>query len=252
LADDDAATRWALTRSFQQAEPEAVIDEADTGPRALEAIRSNAYQCVILDYHLPQLDGMAILQALDKDPPAVMPQVLLYTGRELDPEERRAAERLGAAVLPKEGVLNPILEALKRAFSGSHPANLTGRRLLLVEDDAANSFALTQELIRLGAQVEGAEDGLDALQILADRQDIDVVLMDMRMPVMDGYEAISHIRANLSHSRLPIIALTADVTQADREKCLAAGATSFLAKPLDPQALAREIQVRTAAIANHP
>ncbi len=246
LADDDAATRWALTRSFQQADSEIVVDEAETGPQVLEAIRRQAYQCVILDYHLPQLDGMTILQSLDKNPPAAMPQVLLYTGRELAVEERRAVERLGAVVVPKEGVLDPILEAVKHIFSGEHPTNITGRRLLLVEDDSANSFALTQELIRLGAHVERAKDGLEAVEILADRQDIDVVLMDMRMPVMNGYEAIRRIRANRSHSRLPIIALTADVTESDRERCLAAGATSFLSKPIDFQALAREIQVRTA------
>lgn len=247
LADDDAATRWALTRSFLESEPDAAIDEADTGALALEAIRGNDYRCVILDYHLPELDGMSILHALAEDPPSKMPQVLLYTGRELDAEELRAAERLGAIVVPKQGVLDPILEVVKRTFAGQDPANIDGVRLLLVEDDSANSFALTQELIRLGAVVERAEDGLDAVQVLADRQDIDAVLMDMRMPVMDGDEAISRMRANPAHARLPIIALTADATQVDRERCLAAGATSFFAKPADLHALIREIQVRTAA-----
>jgi CheY-like chemotaxis protein len=247
LADDDAATRWALTRSFQQADSDIQVDEADTGPQALEAIRRNAYQCVILDYHLPQLDGMTVLQALHKDPPAEMPQVLLYTGRELDAEERRAAQSLGAVVLRKEGVLDPILDAVKRTFSGRKPANITGCRLLLVEDDSANSYALTQELTRLGAHVERARDGLEGVLALENRQDIDVVLMDMRMPIMDGYEAISRIRADPAHKRLPIIALTADVTEADRARCLAAGATCFVPKPVDPQALAREIQIHTSA-----
>lgn len=250
LADDNAATRWALTRSLQQADPEVRIDEADTGPRALQAIRGQAYQCVILDYHLPQLDGMSILHALKGEPPACMPQVLLYTGRELDAEENREAQSLGAVVIPKEGVLDPLLDAVKRSFSGQHPTDLTGRRLLLVEDDSANSFALSQQLIRLGAQVERARDGLEAVLDLENRQDIDAILMDMRMPVMDGYEAISRIRANRTHDRLPIIALTADATEVDRQRCLAAGASSFLPKPVDLAALAREIQVHCARAAD--
>lgn len=247
LADDDEATRWALVRSFRHDGPDVVVDEADTGSEALQAIRGQCYDCVILDYHLPQLDGMTILRALNKEPPAAMPQVLLYTGRELGAEERRAAESLGALIIPKEGVLTPLLEAVKRTFNGRPPANLTGRRVLLVEDDPANSFALSQELIRLGASVEIARDGLEAVLDLEGRQDIDAVLMDMRMPVMDGYEAISRIRATGEHGRLPIIAVTADATDADRERCLAAGATSFLRKPIDLQALAREIHACSAA-----
>jgi signal transduction histidine kinase/CheY-like chemotaxis protein len=249
LADDDAATRWALTRSLQQADPEVRVDEADTGSQALQAIRNQGYHCVILDYHLPQLDGLTVLQALKKEPPATMPQVLLYTGRELDAEESREAQRLGAVVIPKEGAFLPVLEAVRRSFSGQHPADITGRRLLLVEDDSANSFALSQGLMRLGAHVERARDGLEAVLDLENRRDIDAVLMDMRMPVMDGYEAISRIRANPTHDRLPIIALTADATDVDRERCLAAGASSFLPKPVDLPALAREIQVRCAGLA---
>lgn len=247
VADDDAATRWALARSLVQAVPNASIDEADAGIQALAAIRRNAYQCVILDYHLPELDGMSILRALANDPPAAIPQVLLYTGRELDIEHRRAAERLGAKVLLKQGELDPLVEAVKRTFIAQPPANIDGVRLLLVEDDSANSFALTQELTRLGAFVERAEHGLDAVQLLADRKDIDAVLMDMRMPVMDGNEAIGRMRANPNHCHLPIIALTADATQIDRERCLAAGATSFFAKPVDLRALIQEIHICTAA-----
>lgn len=247
LADDDAATRWALSRSLQQDDPEVQVDESGTGPEALEAIRSGAYQCVILDYYLPQLDGMAILRELEKDPPAAMPQMLLYTGRELAVEEEREAQRLGAVVIPKEGVFDSLLNAVKSSFSGQHPADLTGRRLLLVEDDSANSFALGQQLIRLGAHVERARDGLEAVLDLEDRQDIDVVLMDMRMPVMSGYEAISRIRSNPNHDRLPIIALTADATDVDRERCLAAGASSFQTKPINLTALTREIQVQCSA-----
>jgi two-component system sensor histidine kinase/response regulator len=248
LADDDSATRWALTRSLQQADPEVAVDEAETGPEALECIRRQAYQCVILDYHLPLLDGMTVLKELREEPPAVMPQVLLYTGRELETAERAAAERLGAIVLPKEGVLDPILEAVRRAFGGQHPVTLAGRRLLLAEDDSANSFALSQELIRLGARVERARDGLEAVFTMEARKDIDLVLMDMRMPIMDGYEAISRIRANPLHEKLPIIALTADATDADRARCLAAGATSFLSKPIDLQILVQEIVDRTGAL----
>jgi signal transduction histidine kinase/DNA-binding response OmpR family regulator len=252
VADDDTATRWALSRSFHQADPDIVVDEAETGPQALEAIRRHGYQCVVLDYHLPQLDGMSILQALDADPPAIMPQVLLYTGLDLNDDERRTAERLGAIVIPKAGVFGPIVDAVNRTFSGEHPTNIPGRRLLLVEDDPASSFALTQELVRLGANVEQARDGLEAIQILADRQDIDAVLMDMRMVVMDGYEAIGRIRSHAAHRRLPIIAITADVTDVNRDRCLAAGATSFVPKPIDPRTLAREIHLHTAARAAQP
>lgn len=250
LADDDDATRWALTRLLRQAVREIVVDEAGTGAEALRKIRRETYQCVILDYHLPELDGMTILQELSKDLPAAMPQVLLYTGRELDAEERRAAQRLGAVILPKEGVLDAVLEAVKRALAGQYPLNLTGRSLLLVEDDAANSFALTQELIRLGALVERARNGLEAVLALADRLDIDAVLMDIRMPIMDGYEAIGRIRANRLHDRLPIIAVTAAATEFDRVRCLTAGATSFLSKPVDVHALVQAIQVRTTASAS--
>lgn len=249
LADDDAATRWALTRSLHQADPEVQVDESDTGPHALQAIRNQTYECAIVDYHLPQLDGMAILQALKKEPPASMPQILLYTGRELSAEETREVKRLGAVIIPKEGVFEPVLNAVRRSLCGQHPADLSGLRLLLVEDDSANSFALSQELMRLGAHIERARDGLEAVLELENRRDIDVVLMDMRMPVMSGYEAISRIRSNSTHDRLPIIALTADATDVDRERCLAAGASSFLPKPVNLPALAREIQMHCARLA---
>ncbi len=241
IADDDSATRWALARSLRSLDSAVTVDEAAAGLQALEAVRNHEYRCVVLDFHLPGLDGVGVLRALAAEPPAVMPRILLYTGRDLDPEERREVESLSASLVPKDGSLDAILDTARLALRPAGASLSPGRRLLLVEDDLASLFALGRELARHGAVVEEARNGLEAIEALGERQDIDAVLMDIRMPVMDGYEAIRRIRLNPRHRRLPVLALTADATREDRERCLAAGATEFVVKPVDPDMLVQKL-----------
>jgi CheY-like chemotaxis protein len=195
----------------------------------------------VLDLNLPRANGWEVLRNLAADPPLKMPRMLLYTGQELTPEEHREAARLSATVAVKDGSLDVIRRMIRASLSDPGPDVLSGCRLLLVEDDTASLFALGRELRRRGAEVEEAKNGREAIETLGDRRDVDAVLMDIRMPVMDGYEAMRGIRRNAVHRDLPVLALTADATADDRDRCLAAGATEFVVKPVDPDDLVRTL-----------
>lgn len=237
LADDDEGTRWTLERLFRAENADIVLDEAETGSQAVQAIRDHAYDGVILDLFLPEMNGWEVLESLAQDPPPTKPRIILYTGMELTEREQQEASRHSAIVAVKDGALDSTRQMVRLALGESDHGSIAGCRLLLVEDDAASKFALGRELRRFGAEVEEAQDGLDALRVLGDRRDIDAVLMDIRMPVMDGYEAMRRIRSNQTHQSLPVLALTADVTSTDRERCMKAGATAFIRKPIEPAAL---------------
>jgi CheY-like chemotaxis protein/signal transduction histidine kinase/CHASE3 domain sensor protein len=254
IVDDEADSRIAV-RSMLSADS-VLIDEAATAEEALEKTAHTRYDCIVLDLGLPGMSGLELLEKLSKEPGGV-PPVVVYSGRDLSREENLLLRHYTDSIVVKGArsperlldevslFLHSIQHAPRRADTAK-PApvsELAGRRVLLVDDDMRNLFALSKVLRGWGLVVSMAQDGQKALKALADEVAPEVVLMDIMMPTMDGYEAIRAIRAQPRFAKLPIIALTAKAMRGDREKCLEMGASDYLSKPIDIDKLASMIRV---------
>ncbi|WP_109124186.1 response regulator [Dyella sp. C11] len=265
IVDDDADSRAAMRTLLRN--DEVTIDEAGSAEEALERMTGTTYDCIVLDLGLPGMSGMEFLEKLSAS--GRIPPVVVYSGRELSREESlklrqytdsivikgaRSPERLldevslflhsiqGARVR-QASVGATATATVPAAATPSDPGELAQRKVLLVDDDMRNLFALSKVLRGWGMQVTMAQDGLKALKALEDNHDIELVLMDVMMPVMDGYDTIREIRAQPSLAKLPIIALTAKAMRGDREKCLEAGANDYLSKPIDIDKLSSMMHV---------
>ena len=247
VVDDDAAERSALRNLLRQEGVE--IDEAASAEQALERIAAGAYDCIVLDLGLPGLDGLELLERLAAG--GGVPPVVIYSGRDLSREENLRIRQYTDSIVIK-GARSPerlmdevslFLHSIRDARQGAPaPAasddGLRGHHVLLVDDDMRNLFALSKVLRDWGMQVSLAQDGQKALQVLAENPQLELVLMDIMMPGMDGYDATRAIRAQPNLAKLPIIALTAKAMRGDRERCLEAGANDYLSKPIDVDKLA--------------
>jgi CheY-like chemotaxis protein/CHASE3 domain sensor protein len=255
IVDDEADSRTAV-RTMLRAD-NVVIDEAASAEEALEKTVVTRYDCIVLDLGLPGMSGLQLLEHLSRAAEGV-PPVVVYSGRDLSREENLLLRQYTDAIVIKGArsperlldevslFLHSIQHAPKRLASGGNAlasAELAGRRVLLVDDDMRNLFALSKVLRSWGLAVSMAQDGQKALKALADDQTPELVLMDIMMPVMDGYDTIRAIRAQARFTGLPIIALTAKAMRGDREKCLEAGASDYLSKPIDIDKLASMIRV---------
>ncbi len=231
------------------------IVTADSGAAALAALEDQPCDCMVLDLRLPDMSGFEVLEALSANEKLRDLPVVVFTGRELSAEEDTHLHTLARSVVVK-GVESPerlldetalflhrvvsdlpaekqrMLERLHRSDD-----DLVGKTVLVVDDDVRNIFALSSVLERRGMSVLTASNGNEAVNILESRPDLAIVLMDIMMPGMDGYETMKVIRREPSHRRLPIVALTAKAMKGDREKCLEAGASDYLAKPVNTDQL---------------
>jgi HAMP domain-containing protein/CheY-like chemotaxis protein/signal transduction histidine kinase len=231
------------------------IAVADSGANALELIGSGSYDCVVLDLRLPDMSGFDVLDRLPHIPQASDLPVVVYTGKELSPEEDARLHMLARSVVVK-GVESPerlldetalflhrvvadLPQDKQNMLNRLHRSDddLAGKKVLVVDDDVRNIFALSSVLERRGMTVLTADTGKGAITILDSTPDVSIVLMDIMMPDMDGYETTRAIRQNASFRRLPIIALTAKAMKGDREKTLEAGASEYLAKPVNTEQL---------------
>jgi HAMP domain-containing protein/CheY-like chemotaxis protein/GAF domain-containing protein len=231
------------------------VTTVGTGAEALDAITDQSFDCVVLDLRLPDMSGFDVLERM-RDTPAIndLP-VVVFTGKELSPEEDARLHTLARSVVVK-GVESPerLLDETalflhrvvvdlpvekQRMLDRLHRSDeaLVGRKVLIVDDDVRNIFALSSVLERRGMTVLTAGTGREAIETLEKTDDLAIVLMDIMMPEMDGYETMQVIRQNPSFRRLPIIALTAKAMKGDREKCLEAGASEYLAKPVNTEQL---------------
>jgi CheY-like chemotaxis protein len=200
------------------------------------------------------MDGLGLLEKLRTHPVTVMPPVVVHTGRTLTREETRHIEAYAAAVVLKDGnAAERLLDEVRlfvqhvnaesdgiRADPGSEPLpelSLEGVRILLADDDMRTAYALSALLRGRGAEVLVAETGKEALERLRAAPDVKLILMDMMMPEMDGYEALRQLRADPRFSHVPAIALTAKAMKDERERCLGAGASDYLSKPVTPARL---------------
>jgi CheY-like chemotaxis protein/putative methionine-R-sulfoxide reductase with GAF domain len=231
------------------------IETVGSGAEALERLAAQPADCVVLDLRLPDMTGFEVLERLRDDPALADTPVVVFTGRELTPEEDAQLHTMARSVVVKgvespERLLDETALFLHRVVADlprekqqmlerlhSSDEDLIGRTVLLVDDDARNIFALSSVLERRGMQVLTATTGSEAVSIVESEPDVAIVLMDIMMPGMDGYETMQMIRANPAFRRLPMIALTAKAMKGDREKCLEAGASDYLAKPVNTEQL---------------
>ncbi|UJX46978.1 response regulator [Xanthobacter sp. YC-JY1] len=254
VVDDDAAARHAVRTLL--AREKAQIVEADSAEAALEVVAKGDLDCIVLDLGLPGMSGFELIERLAGGGKHV--PVVVYSGRDLTTEERMKLRAFTDAIVVK-GALSPerlldevslFLHSVQREpeqLAANPDGDLEGRKLLLVDDDMRNIYALAKVLRARGVNVVLAQDGAKALAQLDEQPDIEIVLMDVMMPVMDGYEAMTQIRAQPRFAKLPVIALTAKAMKDDREKCLAAGASDYLAKPVDVPKLLSMIRTWLAA-----
>ena len=259
VVEDDAVLRDSVKSLLGRGDVE--IHTAATAADALALLREQSFDCIVTDLSLPDQSGYDLLETMAGNEPFSIPPVIVYTGRSLDAAEEQRLRKYSKSIIIKgarspERLLDEVTLFLHQVESELPPAQqrlleqarhreaiFEGRRILIVEDDVRNVFALSSVLEPKGATVSIARNGREALGALEREPDIDLVLMDVMMPEMDGLEATRLIRKNPAWQRLPIIALTAKAMRDDHERCLAAGANDYLAKPLDIEMLLSLLRV---------
>ncbi|MEH6438101.1 response regulator, partial [Massilia sp. DD77] len=249
LVEDDERQRDSVVRLI--ADDDVEIAPVGTAGEALELLRKEIFDCMIIDLKLPDMQGRELLERMSGEELCSFPPVIVYTGRNLTRDEEAELLRYSRSIIIKgarspERLLDEVtlfLHKVESELSSERQTMLKavrgrdrvfeGRTILLVDDDVRNVFALTSALEQRGARVEVGRNGFEAIAKLDEVPGIDLVLMDVMMPGMDGLEATRRIRADARFERLPIIAITAKAMKDDQEQCLAAGANDYLAKPID-------------------
>ena len=264
VVEDDDRQRESVRQLLARNDVEIV--PAATAAAALELLRGTTFDCVVMDLNLPDISGYELLEQMAEQESVSFPPVIVYTGRALSRDEEQHLRRFSKSIIIKdarspERLLDEVTLFLHQVeaelppehrqmleLARSRDSTLEGRTVLVVEDDVRNVFALSSILEPTGLRVEIARNGREALDALERAGSdgmaaIDLVLMDIMMPEMDGYTAMRHIRNRPEWRRLPIIALTAKAMKDDQEKCLAAGANDYIAKPLDVERLLSLVRV---------
>jgi HAMP domain-containing protein/CheY-like chemotaxis protein/GAF domain-containing protein len=237
------------------------VDVVSTGEGALAAIHNQTYDCVVLDLRLPDMTGFELLEQLSQSDTKNELPVVVFTGKDLSPEEDARLHMLARSVIVKDvesperlldetalflhRVVSDLPEDKQKMLDRLHRSDeaLVGKKVLVVDDDVRNIFALSSVLERRGMTVLMAGTGREAIATIESTPDLGIVLMDIMMPEMDGYETMQVIRQNPLFRRLPIIALTAKAMKGDREKCLQAGASEYLAKPVNTEQLLSSLRM---------
>jgi signal transduction histidine kinase/CheY-like chemotaxis protein/CHASE3 domain sensor protein len=259
VVEDDDRQRESVAQLLGAQDIEIV--GVSTVSEALEKLRSTTFDCVVTDLALPDASGDDLIEKMASDDKVPFPPVIVYTGRSLSPDEEQRLRKHSSSIIVKgarspERLLDEVTLFLHRVES-ELPADqrrmlrqaldresvFEGKKILVAEDDVRNIFALTSVLEPKGAELVVARNGREALDALEKTPDIQLVLMDIMMPEMDGLEAMREIRKQPKWSKLPIIALTAKAMRDDRERCLQAGANDYISKPLDVEMLLSLLRV---------
>jgi CheY-like chemotaxis protein/signal transduction histidine kinase/HAMP domain-containing protein len=253
VVEDDPAERLSIQELLGHDDIDIVM--ADTGAAALAALSEQPCDCVVLDLRLPDMTGFEVLERIRAEDALRDVPVVVFTGREMSPEEDARLHALARSVVVKgvesperlldetalflHRVVSDLPSEKQRMIDRLHRSDedLFGRTVLVVDDDVRNIFALSSVLERRGMNVLTASTGKEAVSTLERTNDLAIVLMDIMMPEMDGYETMRVIRQKPALRRLPIVALTAKAMKGDREKCLEAGASDYLAKPVNTEQL---------------
>jgi HAMP domain-containing protein/CheY-like chemotaxis protein/signal transduction histidine kinase len=253
IIEDNAAEQMSISELLGHDDVETLV--AGTGEEAMEILHHDSCDCVVLDLRLPDMSGFDLLERMRDDEAMREIPVVVYTGRELTPDEDAQLRAIARSVVVKgvespERLLDETALFLHRVVANlpvekqrmleqlhSSDEHLVGQTVLLVDDDARNIFALSSALERRGMKVLAATTGKEAISLITSTANVAIVLMDIMMPEMDGYKTMQAIRENSRFQRLPIVALTAKAMKGDREKCLEAGASDYLAKPVNTEQL---------------
>jgi HAMP domain-containing protein/CheY-like chemotaxis protein/GAF domain-containing protein len=232
-----------------------------TGAEARQQLEAKTFDCLVLDLGLSDMSGFDLLEKVKETPRLAQIPVIVYTGKELSKKQETELRRLAETIIIKDvkspdRLLDETALFLHRVESSlpadkrkmlehlhQHDPSLDGRKALIVDDDIRNIFALTSVLEQHQMEVVYAENGRDGIQMLETTPGVDVVLMDVMMPEMDGYEAMRRVREQQRFHTLPIIALTAKAMKGDREKCIDAGASDYITKPVDTEQLVSLLRV---------
>ncbi len=259
IVEDDTGLRHSVRQLLGGSDVK--ISEAESGSSAMELLRIQQFDCMILDLSLPDMTGFELLSRIHQDDAVNKCPVIVYTGKELSEGENEQLLKYANSVIIK-GVKSPerlldetalflhrvvaeMPEEKQDTIRRLHDRNAVfkGKHILVVDDDMRNAFALSRLLNDKGLKVGLARSGAKAIEMLVGSNDIDLVLMDIMMPEMDGYETMRQIRAQPQFKNLPILALTAKAMKGDLEKCIEAGANDYLSKPVDVERLFSMLRV---------
>jgi CheY-like chemotaxis protein len=259
VVEDNPGERLGIVELLGHDDIEIVT--ADSGEGALATLKESPADCMVLDLKLPDMTGFDVLEKLRADPELTDIPVIVFTGKELTPEEDAQLHTMARSIVVKgvespERLLDETALFLHRVTTdlptekqrmldrlNASDEDLIGRTVLLVDDDARNIFALSSVLERRGMHVLTATTGHEAIQLVESSPEIAIVLMDIMMPEMDGFQTMEIIRKNPDYRKLPIVALTAKAMKGDREKCLEAGASDYLAKPVNTEQLLSSLRM---------
>ena len=264
IVEDDTVQRDSMSRLLKTQDIETVA--VGTAAECLDLLKEQTFDCMVLDLSLPDASGYSLLETLSQEEAYAFPPVIVYTGHDLSYDDEQRLRRYSKSIIIKgakspERLLDEVTLFLHQVVSELSPeqqrllkkakardAMLEGRRILVVEDDVRNVYAVTNIFEPLGAIITIARNGREALEALDAVQGspetaIDLVLMDAMMPEMDGLTATRQIRKRPEWKKLPVIMLTAKAMKDDQEKCLDAGANDYMAKPLDVEKLVSLVRV---------
>ncbi len=260
IVEDDKLQRESIVKLI--ADPDVEITSVALGSEALDALKKMVYDCIVIDLKLPDMTGEQLLQKMtEQEELASFPPVIVYTGRSLSRDEEDHLRKYSRSIIIKgakspERLLDEVSLFLHRVENKLSPDQrkminavrnredvFEGRKILVVDDDVRNIFALSAALEEKGASIVVARNGKEALARLEDNPRMDLVLMDIMMPEMDGFQATREIRKQKRFLKLPVIAVTAKATKNDQVLCLEAGANDYLAKPIDLHQLFSLIRV---------
>jgi CheY-like chemotaxis protein/signal transduction histidine kinase/HAMP domain-containing protein len=259
VVEDNADQRTAILELV--ADPDVEVDAVGTGAEALAILRSKKIDCMVMDLGLPDMDGFAMIEEIKKDPDLREVPIVVYTGKDLTTKQEAQLREVAQSIIIKDvrsperlldetalflhRVQKRLPEHKRKMLEQLHQSDalLHGKKVLVVDDDIRNIFAMTSLLERHGMEVITAENGKDAVQIMQKGLKIDAVLMDIMMPEMDGYDTMRAIRRMPQYQALPIVALTAKAMKGDREKCIEAGASDYISKPVDTDQLLSLLRV---------
>jgi CheY-like chemotaxis protein/HAMP domain-containing protein/putative methionine-R-sulfoxide reductase with GAF domain len=259
VVEDDDVERQSIVELIGNGDVKTTA--VGTGAEALAALEAQTFDCLVLDLGLSDMSGFELLERMKGDARLSHIPVIVYTGKDLTKKQETELRRFAETIIIKDvkspdRLLDETALFLHRVESNlpedkrkilqqlhKHDPSLAGRKALIVDDDIRNIFALTSVLEQHEVEVFYAENGKDGLQMLQEIEGIDVVLMDVMMPEMDGYEAMRKIRDQKRYRALPIIALTAKAMKGDREKCIEAGASDYVTKPVDTEQLISLLRV---------
>jgi CheY-like chemotaxis protein/GAF domain-containing protein len=249
VVEDDPIQREAIVELIGH--EDVNVQAVGTGQEALDLLDNLRFDLVVLDLKLPDIDGFALLERIGANPSLQYLPIIIYTAAELTQSDRNELQRFAKTIVIKDARSPEKLVAETALFLHRSPANLpeqqrrlleqaeaaeyglAGRKVLVVDDDLRNIFALSSVLERQEMKVLYAENGRDGIEVLESDPEIEVVLMDIMMPEMDGYDTMRAIRRIPKFKSLPIITLTAKAMKGDRDKCIAAGASDYITKPVD-------------------